>query len=596
MKFFSTLVLTASLMAPLSAQNPPSVTFNRDIAPIFYRNCAACHRQGGSGPFPLLSYADAHSHLRAIVAATATRHMPPWLPEEGYGDFEARRLSDAEIRLIADWASAGAPEGPDSERPAPPQFSDDWQLGPPDLVIQAQKPITVPASGPDVFWNFVFSPAIDSTKYVRAVDIKPGGPHMVHHANLVIDRYQIARGKEKTLGAGFPGMDLDLGGSVFDPPGHFLFWKPGSGPDIEPEGYAWRLEPGNDLVLNAHLRPAGMAMVVQPSIALYFTDQKPTHAPLLIQLEADQMLNIPPGARDFVVSDDLRLPVDVDVMAIYPHAHYLGKLLEGWATLPDGKRQWLIRIPDWSFDLQGVFRYRKPVFLPAGTVVSMRYHYDNSADNPHNPSKPPRRVEAGNNGTDEMSHLWLQVLPRGSNGRPGSRLAIEEAVMQHRIAKNPRDYGAHLDLGEILFSRLDTQGAITALEQAVAIDPRQSQGHNILGAALTRVGRSGDAIGQFETALRLDENNVNARYNLVFALLKAGQIDEAARDMEKVVAAFPKDASLHNLWGELLTRQGEFDAAIAQFDEALRLDPSGETGKAARENRAEAESRKAVPK
>jgi Flp pilus assembly protein TadD len=107
------------------------------------------------------------------------------------------------------------------------------------------------------------------------------------------------------------------------------------------------------------------------------------------------------------------------------------------------------------------------------------------------------------------------------------------------------------------------------------------------------VGRSRDAIGQFETALQLDESNVNARYNLVFALLKTGQTAEAARHMEQVVAAYPKDAGLHNVWGELLTREGKFNDAIAQFDEALRLDPSN---KAALENRAVAESRQSAPK
>ena len=307
---------------------------------------------------------------------------------------------------------------------------------------------------------------------------------------------------------------------------------------------------------------------------------------MLIQLEHDGAIDIPPGARDYLVSDDFRLPMDVDVLAIYPHAHYLGKLLEAYATLPDGKRKWLIRIPDWDQNWQAVYRYKKPVFLPAGTVVSMRYHYDNSAANPRNPNQPPKRVKAGNNATDEMGHLWLQVL---SHDHADRRRQLEEAVMEHRVEKYPDDYASWLDLGELKLSRLDLQGSVSALESAVRVDPKQSQGHNLLGAALTRTGRGQEAIQQFERALELDASNVNARYNLVFALVKAGQVDAAAGHMEKVVAAYPKDAGLHNLWGELLTRQGKYDAAIAQFDEALALDPKLE---AARENRAEAEARR----
>lgn len=576
------------LLALLLAIPGAAQTFNRDIAPIIYTNCAPCHRHGSSGPFTLLSYDDVRSHLREIVAATASHAMPPWLPEAGYGDFaDERRLTAGQIGLIAAWAKTGAPEGPASDKIAPPEFSDDWQLGPPDLVLQSPHPFSVPASGSDVFWNFVFTPAISGTRYVRAVEIRPGGHHPPHHANLLIDRFHVSRAKEKTPGAGFPGMDLSIQGSVFDPPGQLLFWKPGSGADVEPDGYAWRLEPGNDLVLNTHIHPMGMADEIQPAIGLYFTDKPPVHLPLLVQLEHDGALDIPPGAADFVVSDTLRLPVDTDVLAVYPHAHYLGHLLEAWATLPTGERKWLIRIPQWDPNVQAVYRYRQPVFLPKGTVISMRYHYDNSSANPRNPHKPPIRVKGGDNATDEMAHLWLQVLPRGPGDR---RREIETASLERRIEKYPDDYAAHLDLGEIQLSRLDFPAAITLLDRAVTIAPNESQGHNVLGAAYTRVGRVPDAIRQFEFALRIDPANVNARYNLVFALVRAGRARDAAGHMEQVVAAYPNDAGLHNLWGELLATDGKNDAAMAQFDEALRLNPALE---AARRNRDEVRSRTA---
>ena len=101
--------------------------------------------------------------------------------------------------------------------------------------------------------------------------------------------------------------------------------------------------------------------------------------------------------------------MDMDLLAVYPHAHYLGHLLEGYATLPGGTRKWLIRIPDWDPNWQAVYRYRNPCFCPRERVISMRYHYDNSAANPRNPNQPPQRVRGGNRATDEMAHLWLQV-------------------------------------------------------------------------------------------------------------------------------------------------------------------------------------------
>ena len=120
-------------------------------------------------------------------------------------------------------------------------------------------------------------------------------------------------------------MDVEIERSPDDYDSHFLFWKPGTKPWVEPDGLAWQLDPGEDLVLNAHLKPTGKPAEVAPSIGLYFTDKPPTQFPIVMELEDDPALNIPPGDPDFIVRDDFRLPADVDVLAIYPHAHYLGR-------------------------------------------------------------------------------------------------------------------------------------------------------------------------------------------------------------------------------------------------------------------------------
>ncbi|HVV46612.1 MAG TPA: tetratricopeptide repeat protein [Bryobacteraceae bacterium] len=257
-----------------------------------------------------------------------------------------------------------------------------------------------------------------------------------------------------------------------------------------------------------------------------------------MQLEADEQLDIPAGARDFVVKDNFRLPLDADALAVYPHAHYLGKLLEAYATLPDGSRKWLIRIPDWNPAWQAVYYYREPVFLPKGTVVSMRYHYDNSAANIRNPHHPPRRVEAGNQSTDEMAHLWLQLLPRGASDR---RRELQEAVIRHRLEKNPRDFTANFNLGAVMLSRLDAQGAVSPLKAAVAAAPRRPEARNMLGVALQRVGRNSEALAQFEIALKLRSAYTAARFNLANAQIGAGKLNEAIENLRQVVAADPSN-------------------------------------------------------
>jgi len=535
------------LSVALLSADPP--TFAHDIAPIVYEKCASCHHPGAAAPFSLLTYQDVKKRAAQIAAVTRRGFMPPWLPEPGYGDFAGEhRLTADQIATIAAWVTAGAPEGPADTTPSPPSVTDGWQLGKPDLVLESRSPVELPASGPDIYWNVIFTPNLTARRWVRAIEIRPGEPRVVHHANLLVDRAGSSHLHETSPGRGFPGMDLVIGRSPFDPDGNFLFWKPGGMPRVEPDGFAWRLDPGNELVLNMHLQPSGKKEEVRPSIGLYFTDQPQARFPLLVQLENDQALDIPAGARDFVISEDFKLPLDADILAVYPHAHYLGKLLEAWAIVPDGSKKWLIRIPAWDPNWQAVFYYREPVFLPKDSVIHMRYQYDNSAGNPRNPNHPPKRVRSGNQATDEMGHLWLQVLPHDAGDH---RRQLQEAVMRHRLDKNPNDAVAHTNLGAILLSRLDPQAAVTELRAAVRLEPNQPEVHNMLGLGLATLNRNADAIPQFETALRARPDYASARFNLATALAKLGRIDEAVANLRQILAANPNDAYAKQRLSEL---------------------------------------------
>ncbi len=568
------MLLRCALAAAVALPGLAAPTFHQDIQPIIYRYCAPCHRPGEAGPFPLLTYTDAKKRAAQIAAVTAKRFMPPWLPEPGHGDFaDELRLSDAQIRAIADWAAAGAPEGDPSHAPPPPIFTEGWQLGPPDLILEPERAANIPASGPDVYWNFIFTANTKQTRWVRAIEIRPGEKRAVHHANLYVDRAHSAR----AAGEVFPGMDPKIERSIYEPDdGHFLYWKPGGIPYSEPDGLSWRLDPGDDLVLNAHILPTGKPEAIRPVIGLYFTEKRQTKFPMLIQLEHDGALNIPAGDKDFLDSDDFTLPLDVDVLAIYPHAHALGHVLEGYATLPDGTKKWLIRIPDWDRNWEAVYRYRAPVFLPRGTVISMRFHYDNSSANPRNPNHPPKLVKAGNRLRDEMGHLWLQVLPRGGRDL---RLELEEALVRHWLEKYPGDFLGHLHLGGILLARLDPRSAETELQRAVSIDPKNPEGRNMLGSALLALGRTSEAIDQFRLAIQARPDYQNARYNLARALIKAQRWDEALAFYQQIVAAYPRDVQARNGLGELLYHQGRYAEAIAEFEKALSIDPTNQVAR-----------------
>ena len=609
------LVPWAAALRPVPAE---TITFYKHIAPIVYHSCAPCHRPGEAGPFPLLSYNDLRKRGPQIASLVARRYMPPWLPDAGHGDFQDdRRLTDAQIRTIAEWVRQGAPAGSPADAPAMPKFVPGWQLGAPDLVLKAPAPYLLRADGPDEYWNFVLPLSLPGPRWVKAIEIRPGNARAVHHANVLIDRSRSARVQEKTPGAGFPGMDLSIEADTFDPDSHFLFWKPGGIPWVEPDGMAWRADPGADLVLNVHMQPTGKPELVQPSIGLYFTDRPGTKFPMLVQLEHDGALDIPAGVRDFPVSDDFVVPMDLDVLAVYPHAHYLGHLLEGYATLPDGSRKWLIRIPEWDPNWQAVYRYKSPVFLPKGSVVSMRYHYDNSDTNPRNPNQPPKRVRGGNQATDEMGHLWLQVLPRGGRDR---RMELQEAIMRHRLEKYPGDFSAQFNLGALALARGDAAQALPDLRAAVQARPEQPVALNTLGAALLTMGNAADAAAAFERALRANPRYTNARYNLANALAEQQRWEQAAAQFRKVLEEMPEDAGarqhlgevlrlwgdqmagagsleeaaaryreslgfrrddaeLHSDLGTVLARLGRFQEAVPEFEAALRLDPRLETAR-----------------
>ncbi|MGA2738508.1 MAG: tetratricopeptide repeat protein [Bryobacteraceae bacterium] len=579
-------LLAVLAWAACAAQAEP-ITFYRQIAPIVYQSCAPCHRPGEPGPFPLLTYSDVRKRGPQIVSVIKRRYMPPWLPEAGYGNFQdERRLTDEQIRTIEKWVRQGAQAGSPADAPPPPKFVPGWQLGEPDLVIAAAAPYRLPAGGPDQYWNFVLplmggcgaAPCAASgeppaTRWVKAIEIRPGNIRAVHHANVLIDRSRSARMQEQTPGAGFPGMDLNIESDTFDPDSHFLFWKPGGTPWVEPAGMAWRADPGTDLVLNVHMQPTGKPELVQPSIGLYFTAEPATKYSMLLQLEHDGALDIPPGDADFPVSDDFVAPMDMDVLAIYPHAHYLGHLLEGYATLPGGGRQWLIRIPDWDPNWQSVYRCKEPVFLPKGSVVSMRYHYDNSAANPRNPNQPPRRVRGGNQATDEMAHLWLQVLPRGVDDR---RMDLQEAIMHHRLEKYPGDFTSQFNLGALMLARGANADAVPYLRGAVAARPDHPVALNTLGAALLSSGNVDEAAGFFERALRANAQYTNARYNLGNALAVEQRWEQAAAEFRQVLADNPGDPGARQhlgevlrLWGDERTRQGSLEEAAAHLRESL---------------------------
>jgi hypothetical protein len=410
----SVIVGQISEGAPGTSTDPPP-TFNKEIAPIIFKQCADCHRSGEVAPFPLLSYSDVRKHAKQIEAVTRDRFMPPWKSVEGHGQFTGeRRLKQEEIDLIARWVENGAIEGEARDLPPTPAFSEGWKLGKPDIIITMPESSRVKADGPDDFRNFVFDLNIPQGKYIKAAEFHPSNRVVVHHAALMIDASGEARKKDKAdpdpgfQGAALPGPLL---------PGSLATWTPGRDPSPLPASLSLPWTSGNGLILQLHLHPSGKPESEQSSIGLYLTDEPPRRS-MVDLLLIDTKIDIPPGERSYTSRDEFTLPLDVEALGIFPHMHLIGRDIKVTAQLPGQSEPLsLLWINDWDFNWQGFYQYATPVKLPAGTHIIMETIHDNSVDNVRNPHNPPKRMKWGEQTTDEMSLAILQLVPSQEKDR-----------------------------------------------------------------------------------------------------------------------------------------------------------------------------------
>jgi hypothetical protein len=493
--------------------------------------------------------------------------MPPWKADSADGPFVGQHpLSGGEIAMLRRWADTGAPEGDArvsrrGQSQSQPQWTDGWQLGKPDLVITLPEPYTLPAEGTDAFHIFVLPIPVGTARFVRGLEFRPGNPRVVHHANIRIDTTPASRAFDAADPG--PGYDGLIARSATYPDGHFLGWTPGQVAPLLPNDLAWRLDKNTDLVVELHMQPSGKPEQVAPSIGLYFGDTAPARTPAMLRL-GRQDIDIPAGDAHYTVTDAYTLPVDVEVEAVQPHAHYRARDVHGEATLPDGSTKALIDIADWDFRWQHVYRFVTPLRLPKGTRVSMRYTYDNSTANARNPQQPPARARWGQLSAEEMGDLWLQVLPRD-----GRDLDLLSRDFRPKVAAE------------------DVKGYEAEIEK----HPGDAALHDDVALLYLELGKGDRAIAHFMTSRDLKPQSAVAHYNLGTALTVARRLDEAAGAYREALRIDPAYANAHNNLGNVLLAQRQFDQAIREFEEVVRLQPDSAP---ARKNLAAARSAKAL--
>ncbi|GIT12929.1 MAG: hypothetical protein CM1200mP34_3350 [Verrucomicrobiales bacterium] len=221
---------------------------------------------------------------------------------------------------------------------------------------------------------------------------------------------------------------------------------PSAAPRILPLGLARKLPAGADIVSTPTFTPLARRRTNRQTLGLYFTDKKnPGKNPDRFQVPpvfgSISGIDIPAGESNYELTSKFTTPVDIDLIGVGAHMHYIGHTAKAHATFPDGTVKSLFYIDDWDFNWQGRYTYDQPIRLPAGTTVEGTVSFDNSAHQPANPSTP-RAASSGDSSHREMGSVIFSASRergkmRGSTRRPRPRRRRGPLMAERRLANAP---------------------------------------------------------------------------------------------------------------------------------------------------------------
>jgi hypothetical protein len=386
----------AVLTGILRAAAPP--TFYKDVLPVLERNCQSCHRPGEAAPMALVTYQDARPWAKAIRQAVLTRKMPPWLADPSVGHFaNDRTLAPSDIETLVKWSHAGAPAGHQKDAPKPIEFTDGWNIGKPDVILEMASPYEVPATGTIEYQHFIVPTGFTEDKWVQVVELRPGNRSVVHHAAVFVRPPESKWMRSANPGEPV-GRQAESGLSLYE---EILdFHVPGAVPHALPSGQAKLVKAGSDLVFQMHYTTNGKPATDRTRIGIVFAKEPPRERIFTLQI-ANRGFVIPPGASDFAVDSKLTLQGDARIVALNPHMHVRGKTFEFRVATPGSDPQVLLRVPHYDFSWQLQYYLAEPLALSRGSRIECSATFDNSPNNPANPD-PSKEVRWGDQSWEEM--------------------------------------------------------------------------------------------------------------------------------------------------------------------------------------------------
>lgn len=414
-------------------------TWTGDISELIYTNCSPCHRDGGNAPFALLSYDQVKAKANRIRWATETRYMPPWPADPSYRHFLYERvLSDAQIKMLSQWIKFGMPLGDTLVKIKPPDFYKGSFFKKPDLVLHLQHAVTLSGNGRDSFIIAKFPYRLPKDTLLDFVEFVPGLKRRVHHVNghllsynresadpfqgletfgdtrVNLDSVYSAMGLTYTDGLK-PHYPVLTPNTVYYLPGYLPFAYPNAWGGIKLK------KTGAFLLNNIHYGPS-LNNQLDSSVLNVFFRSSPIERPFseaqigsfgLAPVKPDLII---PANQKASFTSTLKLEKKISILSVNPHMHQIGASFKAYAYTPKGDTIPIIKIPKWDFRWQYYYTFEYPLVLEAGTWITLEATFDNTAQNPNNPFRPPRTITSGNGiesmkSTEEMLQLIFTFAP-----------------------------------------------------------------------------------------------------------------------------------------------------------------------------------------
>ena len=363
-----------------------NVTFTKDVAPIFYKNCTACHRPGEVAPMSLLTYKDARPWAKAIREKVVEKQMPPWHADPQHGEWlNDRRISQEAIDTIAKWVDGGAREGDPKDLPPAPEYAEGWRIGKPDQTFSIPEQ-PVPADGVVSYQYLTVPTNFKEDHWITAAEIRSTGRDVVHHVIVFVQEAGTSRAEGRLL-VGF---------------------APGEQPAMFAPGFAKKIPAGSNLVFQVHYTPNGTATKDISTVGLIYAKAPPKYA-VVTRPVLEARFVIPAGDPNYEVKSAYTFSEPAHLYSFMPHMHLRGKDFVYRAVFPDGTSKILLSVPKYDFSWQTYYVAREPIAVPKGTRIECLAHYDNSTNNKYNPD-PTKAVRWGDQTWEEMMIGWMSFV------------------------------------------------------------------------------------------------------------------------------------------------------------------------------------------